>query len=207
MFCDSHTLSIAWRGTDTWSGWIRNLEISKVNWPFNTFKEVKIHSGYSNLYSSIRNELRREIAALVAKKRPRQLSITGHSQGAALATINVLDLKLNPVTVPDVPLSLFACVISSPPVGNKAFKELCKIFVGEFDSLALHPDPVCKDILRKGFEIGGTDVFLKVCPDWQVPICHFTSSYLRSLRETESFIAANNIHLKPSTGKRHFGFL
>ena len=110
---------IAFRGTSSTTNWISNIIASQKR-----FKYIKedclTHRGFTDIYSSARSEI---IATLSKLSQSKNLYITGHSLGGALATLCAIDIAANtPFTSP----TLFT--YGSPRVGDpdfaKAFKKL-----------------------------------------------------------------------------------
>lgn len=59
---------------------------------------VMVHQGFQEQYLSLRKELRVMATEFMVKYDPKQLIITGHSLGGAIATLCALDFTLNPIT-------------------------------------------------------------------------------------------------------------
>ncbi|GAB2217022.1 hypothetical protein Droror1_Dr00000179 [Drosera rotundifolia] len=124
---------IAFRGTATCLEWLENLRATLAELPNHHFEAdhdgccPMVETGFLSLYTSstekspsLRDTLRREISQILEKYKGEQLSftITGHSLGAALATLAAYDVK---TTFKNAPL---ATVISfgGPRVGNRSFR-------------------------------------------------------------------------------------
>ncbi|AHV97924.1 lipase family protein [Paenibacillus sp. 7124] len=105
---------IAFRGTSSTSDWISDIIASQKR-----FKYIKqdclTHRGFTDIYSSARDEL---IAALTRLSTDKTLYITGHSLGAALATLCATDIAVN--TAYRSP-NLYT--YGSPRVGDPAFSK------------------------------------------------------------------------------------
>ncbi|MWV42150.1 DUF2974 domain-containing protein [Paenibacillus sp. HJL G12] len=103
---------IAFRGTSSTMDWISDAIASQKN-----FKYIKedclTHRGFTDIYSSARNQL---MAALAKLSPDKTLYVTGHSLGAALATLCAVDIAAN--TAFRSPI-LFT--YGSPRVGDPAF--------------------------------------------------------------------------------------
>lgn len=121
-----NSLFISFRGTWAIQEWINNFNISQVSKYDITdeFRDipvcmennnkVMIHKGFVKLYSEIKYSFIKQIENNADKNTP--IIISGHSLGAAIATILGLDLKL---------LGYNCCVysFSSPRIGNKEFSK------------------------------------------------------------------------------------
>lgn len=103
---------IAFRGTSSTTNWIADIIASQKK-----FKYIKedclTHRGFTNIYASARGQI---ISALAKLSSDKTLYITGHSLGAALATLCAVDMAAN---------TSFRCPLlftfGSPRVGDPAF--------------------------------------------------------------------------------------
>ncbi|KAI3444800.1 hypothetical protein Pfo_001465 [Paulownia fortunei] len=125
---------IAFRGTATGLEWLENLRATLTPLPnadsdcdSNSDSEPMVESGFLSLYtSSFRNRpslqklVREEIARILEKygNEPLSFTITGHSLGAALATLAAYDIKKTFKNSPLVTVISFA----GPRVGNWSFR-------------------------------------------------------------------------------------
>jgi len=111
----SGTLFIAFRGSVNIQNWIDNIQISKIS-PYND-TSIGVSKGFYKAYNSIKPELFDNLPSLVEKYNTKRLLITGHSLGAALATLMSYDI----ITIfPTYELS-YVVTFGSPRVGNAAF--------------------------------------------------------------------------------------
>lgn len=111
---------IAFRGTSSTTNWISDAIASQKR-----FKYIKedclTHRGFTDIYSSTRHEI---ISALTRLSPDKAIYITGHSLGAALATLCAVDIAVNTsYTSPN----LFT--FGSPRVGDLAFTNACTKYV------------------------------------------------------------------------------
>nr|GME11077.1 phospholipase A1-II 4-like [Ipomoea batatas] len=99
---------IVWRGTMRPLEWVSNFTFLFVNAPL--------------IFGQDSAPLvREEVARLVALYKDDEISITvtGHSLGSSMATLNATDLAVNPIK-PDIPVTAF--LFGSPKVGDQNFK-------------------------------------------------------------------------------------
>ncbi|CAL5337554.1 unnamed protein product [Camellia sinensis] len=135
-------ITIAWRGTETKLEWIadftdylKSVSHEKIPSPDS---RVKAEAGFIQVYTdkdttckfckySAREQILAEVKRLIQKYADEELSITitGHSLGSALATINAYDIAETGVDVMDngrvVPICVYS--FSGPRVGNDRFKK------------------------------------------------------------------------------------
>ncbi|OMO76270.1 Lipase, class 3 [Corchorus capsularis] len=145
---------IAWRGTVQTLEWVNDFEFNLVS-PVKIFgdqrNDIKVHEGWYSIYtsedprspynkSSARDQVLNEVRRLVDQFKNEEISITvtGHSLGAALATLNAVDIVANGYNIPAKksrkasPVTAF--LFASPRVGESDFK---KAFTGFKDLRAL----------------------------------------------------------------------
>nr|GLL45879.1 phospholipase A1-IIgamma-like [Ipomoea trifida] len=125
---------IVWRGTMRPLEWVTNFTFLFVNAPliFGQNSDPLVHRGWYEMYTAInqdsvlnqksaRDQIREEVARLVELYKNEEISITvtGHSLGSSMATLNATDLAVNPFR-PDIPVTAF--FFAGPKVGDEKFK-------------------------------------------------------------------------------------
>ncbi|OIV95898.1 hypothetical protein TanjilG_27002 [Lupinus angustifolius] len=134
---------IAWRGTIQSLEWVNDLQFVLLPAP-QVFKSTslvtglvtdpKVHQGWYNIYTSasarsqfnqtsVREQVTSEVQRLVQLYKNEEISITvtGHSLGGAVATLNAVDIVANGFNK-GAPVSAF--VFASPGVGDINFKRV-----------------------------------------------------------------------------------
>lgn len=118
------TIWISFRGSFSYTDWKKDLEYKQEPLCLNTdihFAQTtcpygKVHSGFANVYMTFRKELLECIA--IINQGNKNIIVTGHSLGAAVATLVGVDLAQ--FGYKNIAVYNFA----SPYVGDQSFKEL-----------------------------------------------------------------------------------
>ncbi len=106
-------LYIAFRGTElTWDNLKEDLSPSLIMFPPVANIDLRTDYGFTTAWMSVRQQ----VFDIVDKTQPNRLYITGHSLGAALATLCAFDLKYH---IPDLDPILYN--FGSPRVGDYGF--------------------------------------------------------------------------------------
>ncbi|XP_031268280.1 phospholipase A1-II 1-like [Pistacia vera] len=131
---------VSWRGTKGEVEWIKDFQFDLVSASdiFTGNNNALVHDGFHSIYtksksdstynkSSAREQVLKEVKALVDKYKDEEISITvtGHSLGAALATLNAADIvasESNKPTGSHTACTVTAFVFGSPHVGDDGFK-------------------------------------------------------------------------------------
>ncbi|MFD0694014.1 lipase family protein [Paenibacillus sp. GCM10027628] len=103
---------LAFRGTNTSSDWISDAIARQNAYPY-VQDGGWVHRGFLDIYRTARKKILTSLSKLSAQK---QLYITGHSLGGALATLCAIDVALN--TKFKAPI---VYTYASPRVGNPEF--------------------------------------------------------------------------------------
>jgi triacylglycerol lipase len=127
------TLIIRFKGTEfKFNDIITDLLFAKKRIPYDNMNpKIKVHTGFIIQYLTIRDR----ILECVRYYKNLNIVVIGHSLGAALATLCVLDLQYN-----FHPESLSGVVFGSPRVGNKEFVRSFNGRVRNFKNIQLKND-------------------------------------------------------------------
>ncbi|XP_055809429.1 phospholipase A(1) DAD1, chloroplastic-like [Solanum dulcamara] len=159
---------IAYRGTVTSSEWLENLRATltclpdDMMSPNENYDKPMVQSGLLSLYTtnaqcdqSLQDTIREEIGNILDKysDEPLSITVTGHSLGAALATLTAYDITTKFSKAPIVSVVSFG----GPRVGNKSFR--CQLekrrtnvlrIVNSDDPVTKVPGFVINDVAEKG---------------------------------------------------------
>ncbi|RHY25602.1 hypothetical protein DYB32_008204 [Aphanomyces invadans] len=113
-FTGTHVV-VAFRGSMDVRNWIDNLSFLKTH-PWPNMPKVAVHLGFHWVYQSIRDQLIVALEGLFILHPNAPLLVTGHSLGAAVAAIAVLDLHTSQNMTTSEMLTF-----GEPRVGNAAF--------------------------------------------------------------------------------------
>ncbi|KAJ9521204.1 hypothetical protein QJQ45_022927 [Haematococcus lacustris] len=123
---------VAFRGTDSssWGNWINNLKAWRLNkmYPIPEAPKAMVHAGFANLWtaSALQANLTAAAMELLEQHPTPRLFVTGHSMGAALASLCAMDLKFK-LNFTEVRSWTFG----SPRVGNLDWQLLFNTHVVE----------------------------------------------------------------------------
>ena len=109
---DVGTITVAFRGSESRLDWLAVC----LRWqtPFVPVAGARVHAGFMRQYSSLRGPLVQYLVSLDCAER--EILVTGHSLGGALATMFALELAL---ACPRA--HVVCCAFSAPRTGNRAF--------------------------------------------------------------------------------------
>mgnify|MGYP006105098587 CR=1 FL=1 len=111
------TIFTAFRGSSNIQNWLNNIKLKKIS-PYNN-SNIQVEKGFFNQYNYLKPEIIENLSMLSKKYNTNKLLITGHSSGAAIATIMTYDILNFYNNYKIVHLFNFG----SPRVGNKNFVE------------------------------------------------------------------------------------
>ncbi|KAL5201944.1 hypothetical protein ABZP36_012896 [Zizania latifolia] len=191
---------VAWRGTVKNLEWVNDFDFTPVSAAPVLGSTAAanplaiVHRGFLSVYrssdtnskynqASARDQVLEEVRRLMQlyKDEVNSITITGHSLGASLATLNAVDIVANgvncsPVDSSQPPCPVTAIVFASPRVGDCHFKAA---FASFSDLRALHVKNA-GDVVPLYPPLGYVDVAVRL------PISTSRSPFLRSLGTVET---------------------
>lgn len=109
---------VTFRGSKTIENWIQNLKFFKIS--YKSVQNALVHQGFYESFQSIRNDLHLYLKN-VTKRFPHvnEIAFTGHSHGAAIATLASLDIVESGLYRSSH--RIYVTHFGSPRIGNDAF--------------------------------------------------------------------------------------
>ena len=119
---------VSFRGTmdSSIKNWIVDFLFPKTTIWKGKNESIAVHSGFYDAYSRVADQVRSNVSALVAAYPTYSIGVTGHSLGAALATLAAVDLVEESI-VPRSKMTVYH--FGSPRVGNDGFASFYKDLV------------------------------------------------------------------------------
>lgn len=113
----TNTIFTSFRGSSNIHNWIENIQIRKIS-PYND-SSIEIEKGFFKAYNFVKPQMIENLGILKNKYKTKDLFITGHSLGAAMATLMSYDIM---TALTEYNIKYFVN-FGSPRVGNKEFVE------------------------------------------------------------------------------------
>lgn len=117
------SIYVAFRGSTSISDWVNNLDAILTTYP--KCSGCEVHKGFYKAQQSVINYITDYVQALRAKFPTYEVVVTGHSLGAAMATLTTLDFMDKGIS----PIRMFH--FGSPRVGNTKFAEYASSKIGD----------------------------------------------------------------------------
>ncbi|ORX98625.1 alpha/beta-hydrolase, partial [Basidiobolus meristosporus CBS 931.73] len=125
----TRTIVVAFRGTSTMKDAFTDINLAMIDYYIDQSSEIKVHRGFLNYYSALRQQILDVIDPLVAQmggaKAVEHILITGHSLGGAMATLAAVDMANHFTNAyGTLGFNYIQCItFGAPPVGNMEFRK------------------------------------------------------------------------------------
>jgi hypothetical protein len=113
-----NSLFISFRGSSNIENWIDNIRIKKIA-PYND-TNIEVEKGFYKEYNNSKIELMDNLSRLSKKYNTNNIFLTGHSSGAAMATLTAFDILS---IYNDYYELKYLITFGSPRVGNEYFSQ------------------------------------------------------------------------------------
>jgi hypothetical protein len=128
------SIYVVYRGSTSISDWVNNLQVTTTDYP--KCSGCQVHKGFYNAEQGIISKMLSAVQSLKAKFPSYTVVVTGHSLGAALATLTTLDFMDAGVT--PIRMAHYGC----PRVGNTEFANWASAKIGDRNRNTHHKDMV-----------------------------------------------------------------
>lgn len=105
------TMFVSFRGSSNIQNWLDNIQVRKI-YPYND-SNIGVEKGFYKAYQNVKTDIFETLSSIQDKYSTKSVLLTGHSLGAALATLMAFDIK-------DI-YSILLYTYGSPRVGNPEF--------------------------------------------------------------------------------------
>ena len=169
----TQSIAVVFRGSESVTNWLSDLDVAMTDYP--NCEDCEVHKGFYTAEQAVIPQVKSEVSNLLKMYPNYRVLVTGHSLGAALATLTAADLKMSGVDS----ISLFN--YGSPRVGNTAFASFySKILGNDTNRITHHKDIVPHAPMHERFtHIAGEyyqpddSITLLVCHGYEDPKCSF----------------------------------
>jgi hypothetical protein len=166
------TIYVSFRGSESIQNWLDNLDVKTVTYP--ACSKCEVHEGFYKAEQSCFSSVLSEVKSLKQKFPSYSVIVTGHSLGAALATLTAYDLQQNGVS--GVRMFNFG----SPRVGNDEFAAWGSSYISDFSRVTHHKDMVVHSPMHERFTHishewyqPGDTVDVTACSGYEDPKCSY----------------------------------
>lgn len=113
-----NSIIVSFKGSNNQKNFLADFVALPVKSKFSTITGLRVHFGFQSSYLSIRDGIMAQLRSLIAEHATATIRITGHSLGAAMASLCVLDMLKN---LPDKLAVTSLYTYGQPRVGNEIF--------------------------------------------------------------------------------------
>ena len=126
----TQSIAVAFRGSESVSNWLSDLDAVLTEYP--NCQGCEVHKGFYAAEQAVISQVKDEVVRLLSKYPNYQVLVTGHSLGAALATLTASDLRLEGID------NVRMFNYGSPRVGNTAFANFYSSLLGNRSNRVTH---------------------------------------------------------------------
>lgn len=166
------TIYVSFRGSESIKNWIDNLDVVLTNYPL--CSKCEVHKGFYGAEQDSLSNVLTEVKKLKSQFPSYTVLVTGHSLGAALATLTILDLQKAGIS----PLKLFN--YGSPRIGNDEFAAYASSVLIDHNRVTHRKDMVVHSPMHERFTHINNEFYqpedaveLKTCSGYEDPNCSY----------------------------------
>lgn len=126
----TQSIAVAFRGSESVSNWLSDLNAVMTDYP--NCQGCQVHKGFYTAEQAVFLQVKNEVDRLLSKYPDYQVLVTGHSLGAALATLTAVDLRSEGIDN----VNMFS--YGSPRIGNTAFANFYSSLLGNNTNRITH---------------------------------------------------------------------
>jgi len=162
---------VIFRGSTSIQDWVNNLDAVLTDYP--RCSGCEVHKGFYKAQQGVIGAVTGYVQTLKSKYPSYTVIVTGHSLGAAMATLTAIDLKASGMT----PLRMFN--FGSPRVGNDEFAAWASTDLTDRNRITHYKDMVPHVPMHERFtHISGEwyedeDTSVKGCTGYEDPTCSY----------------------------------
>lgn len=180
----------AFKGSKDALNWITNIRFTTTPY-FDVGLKVQVHHGFYEAYNDVSQKFRDEVSSLMSQHPTARVLVTGHSLGAALATLCAVDFVRNVPGIKDkIDLYNFGC----PRIGTPEWADYVRdILPGSNHFRVTHANDLVPHTPPQsiGFTHEGTEVWYK--KDVTVDdLSHVVCGYAGNGQEEDSSCSDSN---------------
>jgi len=166
------TIYVSFRGSESIKNWLDNLDAILTDYP--NCGNCEVHRGFYEAEQDSINNVVQQVKSLKNQFPSYSVIVTGHSLGAALATLTALDLVHQGVS------SVRMFNFGSPRIGNDEFAAYTSSLLGDRSRVTHHKDMVVHSPMHERFTHISSEYYqyddsmnLKTCSGYEDGDCSY----------------------------------
>ena len=137
------TIYVVFRGSESIKNWISNIDVITTSYPL--CDGCHVHKGFYNAQQGAIGDVISQVKALKEQFPSYSVMVTGHSLGAALATLTAADLQNSGIG----PIRMYN--FGSPRVGDTDFSNWFSSYISDHNRITHHKDIVVHSPMHERF--------------------------------------------------------